>query len=50
MGQMPYQAWERDVFPDFSKQIRENIPEDVHAGITQGVSAVSILLDLFCIL
>jgi hypothetical protein len=39
LGKTPYDAWERDVFPDFSRQIKEHIPEETHTAIAKGTDA-----------
>eukprot|EP01098_Paradermamoeba_levis_P003907 TRINITY_DN1726_c0_g1_i3.p1 TRINITY_DN1726_c0_g1~~TRINITY_DN1726_c0_g1_i3.p1 ORF type:complete len:489 (-),score=107.50 TRINITY_DN1726_c0_g1_i3:119-1393(-) len=41
LGQMKPENWERDVFPDFSKQIKENVGEQVHSTIAGGFSSTT---------
>jgi len=41
MGEMQPKDWERDVFPDFTKQIGKHVKGDIHKVITSGFSTTS---------
>eukprot|EP01098_Paradermamoeba_levis_P003906 TRINITY_DN1726_c0_g1_i1.p1 TRINITY_DN1726_c0_g1~~TRINITY_DN1726_c0_g1_i1.p1 ORF type:complete len:423 (-),score=73.85 TRINITY_DN1726_c0_g1_i1:123-1391(-) len=41
LGQMKPEDWERDVFPDFSKQIKQNVGEQVHSTVAGGFSSTT---------
>lgn len=41
VGQTPAEMWERDVFPQFSKQIRQHIGEQTHTMIAQPFSTTT---------
>jgi len=42
VGGMSPEDWERDVFPDFSRQIRENVGEETHDLLSQGFSTTTV--------
>lgn len=41
VGAMQPEDWERDVFPDFSKQIRGHIGDEIHTTIASGFSTTT---------